>query len=49
VSDDSATPEHLRLLRISLHLVEQLDLKPHPHLRRLWTSSRQWQEQRINP
>ena len=49
LSDDSGMPEHLRLLRISLHQVEQLDLKPHPHLRRLWTSARQWQEQRLNP
>ena len=49
VSDDSAMPEHLRLLRISLHRIEQLDLKPHPHVRRLWLSATQWQEQRINP
>jgi len=49
VSDDSAMPEHLRLLRISLHQVEQLDLKPHPHVRRVWTSATEWQEQRLNP
>ncbi len=49
VSDDSGIPEHLRLLQIELHHVEQLDLKPHPHLRRLWTSATQWQEQRLNP
>ena len=47
--DDSEMPEHLRLLRISLHHVEQLDLKPHPHVRRLWRSVTQWQEQRLNP
>ena len=49
MSDDSGVPEHLRLLRISLHHVEQLDLKPHPHMRRMWTSATQWQEQRLNP
>lgn len=49
ISDDVAMPESVRLLRMSLHRVEQLDLKPHPHHRRLWTVATQWQEQRINP
>lgn len=49
LADDSEMPEHLRLLRVSLNRVEQLDLKPHPHLRRSWTSSTQWEEQRLNP
>ena len=47
--DGTDVPKHVRLVRVRVDRVEQLDLKHHPHLRRLWTSDMNWQEQRLNP
>ena len=49
VADDEPTPSHLLVVRIALDRVEQLDLKPHPHLRRSWELRDGWREQRLNP
>ena len=49
VADEEPISTHLLLLRIALDRVEQLDLKPHPHLRRCWTRQDGWAEQRLNP
>jgi pyridoxamine 5'-phosphate oxidase len=37
------------LLQVVIDRVEQLDLKPHPHLRRCWEQGQDWREQRLNP
>jgi pyridoxamine 5'-phosphate oxidase len=34
---------------VQLERVEQLDLKPHPHLRRCWLRDQGWLEQHLNP
>ena len=49
VHDGEAVPQHLLLVRIHLTQVEQLDLKPHPHLRRCWEREHNWRERRLNP
>ena len=49
VTDDEPISAHLLIMRIALDRVEQLDLKPHPHLRRCWTVQDGWSEQRLNP
>lgn len=49
VADEEPIPSHLLILRIALDRVEQLDLKPHPHLRRCWELRDGWLEQRLNP
>ena len=49
VVDAQPVSAHLLIMRISLDRVEQLDLKPHPHLRRCWTRQEGWAEQRLNP
>lgn len=47
--DGSPLPEAFRLLQVVIDRVEQLDLKPHPHLRRCWEQGQGWREQRLNP
>jgi len=47
--DGVAMPEGLRLIRVQLDRVEQLDLKPHPHVRRYWDRDQGWLENRLNP
>lgn len=49
VADDEPISDHLLIMRIALDRVEQLDLKPHPHLRRCWTVQDGWTEQLLNP
>ena len=49
VADAQPVSAHLLIMRIALDPVEQLDLKPHPHLRRCWTRQQGWAEQRLNP
>ena len=49
VADDEPVSPHLLIMRIALDRVEQLDLKPHPHLRRCWELHTGWCEQRLNP
>ena len=49
VADAQPVSAHLLIMRIALDRVEQLDLKPHPHLRRCWTRQEGWAEQRLNP
>ena len=49
VVDDEPISAHLLIMRIALDRVEQLDLKPHPHLRRCWELRDGWLEQRLNP
>ncbi|MCT4364012.1 MULTISPECIES: pyridoxamine 5'-phosphate oxidase family protein [Synechococcaceae] len=46
---DTPLPEHFELLRIGLKQVELLELKDHPHQRRLWCRDRGWEEERLNP
>ena len=49
VADAQPVSAHLLIMRIALDRVEQLDLKPHPHLRRCWKRQEGWAEQRLNP
>ena len=49
VADHEPVSPHLLIMRIALDRVEQLDLKPHPHLRRCWELRSGWREQRLNP
>ena len=49
VADDEPISSHLLIMRVVLERVEQLDLKPHPHLRRSWELRDGWCEQRLNP
>ena len=49
VADDEPISSHLLIMRVALERVEQLDLKPHPHLRRGWELRDGWREQRFNP
>ena len=49
VADEEPISAHLLIMRIALDRVEQLDLKPHPHLRRCWTVQDGWSERRLNP
>lgn len=49
VPDGAPIPSQLLLMRVDLDRVEQLDLKPHPHLRRCWTLADRWRECRLNP
>ncbi len=49
VADDEPISSHLLIMRVALERVEQLDLKPHPHLRRSWELRDGWHEQRLNP
>ena len=49
VVDGAPISAHLLIMRIALDRVEQLDLKPHPHLRRCWALQEGWAEQRLNP
>ena len=47
--DDEPISSHLLIMRVALERVEQLDLKPHPHLRRSWEVRDGWHERRLNP
>ena len=49
VANDEPISSHLLIMRVALERVEQLDLKPHPHLRRSWELRDGWCEQRLNP
>jgi pyridoxamine 5'-phosphate oxidase len=49
IPDGAPKPEVLALIRVQLERVEQLDLKPHPHLRRCWLRDQGWLEQHLNP
>ena len=49
IADGELPPPHLRLIRIQLQRVEQLDLKVHPHRRRCWDCGDDWIERRLNP
>ncbi len=42
-------PEHFQLLRISVELVELLELGGHPHRRRRWRRNADWAEEPLNP
>jgi pyridoxamine 5'-phosphate oxidase len=49
IPDGVPKPDLLALIRVQLERVEQLDLKPHPHLRRCWLRDQGWLEQHLNP
>jgi PPOX class probable FMN-dependent enzyme len=42
-------PDHFQVLVLSPDQVEHLDLTLHPHLRRRWCRSTNWNEERLNP
>ncbi|MEB3200255.1 MAG: pyridoxamine 5'-phosphate oxidase family protein [Synechococcaceae cyanobacterium] len=49
LAEDTPLPEHFLLLRIALSQVELLELTGHPHRRRRWRASGEWQEETLNP
>ena len=49
LDDGTALPAHFVVLRLQVLRVEQLDLRPHPHERRVWCAEQNWTEERLNP
>jgi pyridoxamine 5'-phosphate oxidase len=50
VAADVAAPESFRVWRVTPEVVEDLDLRPHPHLRRQWTrAGTAWIPTVVNP
>ncbi|MFN9694246.1 MAG: pyridoxamine 5'-phosphate oxidase family protein [Synechococcaceae cyanobacterium] len=47
--DDAPLPAWFLLLRLALERVELLELRGHPHRRRLWRLETGWREEALNP
>ena len=49
VEKETPIPDTFAVLGLVPTEVEHLDLKPHPHERRVWTVNNEWNVERVNP